>query len=244
MASRIDKLRDLFLLVFFLLVILTIFTPLFIRSGFSVFPEEILESILLLVQISVGWKIFRLYEKTVKHREEEIQNLEARYQQREKELLEAFAYLGKVNVQVSLIRSFLQKLKAPSSRREAEDFVGEILDVTLSLSGKPWVTLRAIDTTTLQTVNERWAKTQPDMKTSGIRIGNKDIVNWERNGKRSVGREYCIYGSSGSELSPLKTYLIFENGGEMEPGIEDFFRAAVNQYEVLLVIFSLKEKGG
>ncbi len=242
MASRIEKLRNLFLLVFFLLVISIIFTPLLVRMGFSMFPEETLESIILLIQISVAWKIFRLYEGTVKHREKEIQNLEREYQKREKELLEAFAYLGKVNVQVSLIKSFLQKLKAPSSRKEVETYINEILRIVLSLSGKSWATLRAIDTKNLQTLDEYWAKASPEISTNGVKIGNKDIMKWEKEENECRKNGYCVFGSSSSKLSPLKIFLVFLDGEKMEPDIRDFLQAAANQCEVLLTLFSLEGK--
>jgi len=185
MSSRIERLRNLFLFVFFLLVISIIFTPLIVRGSFSIFTEEILESILLFVQVSVAWRIFRLYEETVSHREKEIGKLEKEYQKREKELLEAFAYLGKVNVQVSLIRSFFETLKAPSSRQEAENYIDKILKIVLSLSGKKWATLRIIDMKTLQTVKEYWAyssNADPEDERTGIRIGNKDMVRWKEEG--------------------------------------------------------------
>ena len=242
MASRIEKLRNLFLFVFFLLVISIIFTPLLVRNGFSVFPEEILESILLFFQIFVGWRIFLLYERAVESREKEIQKLEGEYQRREKELLEAFAYLGKVNVQVSLIKSFLQKLKAPSSRKEAENYIKEILEIALTLSGKNWVTLRALDAKTFQTTSEFWAKSNAGVDTQGIKIGNKDIAKWDRDREESQENGYFVLGSSGSEISPTKVFLVFLNGTKLEPDIEDFLRAAANQCEVLLTLFDLTGK--
>jgi hypothetical protein len=240
MASRIEKLKNLFLFAFFLLVISIIFTPLLTRKGFSIFSEEILESIFLFFQIFIGWRIFLLYEKAVENREKEIQKLEGEYQRREKELLEAFAYLGKVNVQVSLIKSFLKKLKAPSSRKEAENYIKEILEIALTLSGKRWVTLRAIDANSLQTHSEYWAKANPEIDTSGIKIGNKDVANWREGGSRCEEEGYCIFASSGSKLSPLKVYLVFLNGEKMERDIGDFLQAAANQCEVLLTLFDIK----
>jgi hypothetical protein len=242
MISRIERLRNLFLIVFFLLVISIIFTPLLVRGGFSFFDEEILESIFLFVQVSIAWKAFRLYEETVSYREKEIQKLEKEYQKREKELLEAFAYLGKVNVQVSLIKTFLQKLKAPSSRQEAENYIKEILKVALSLSGKNWVTLRVIDSKTLQTLSEYWEKSNPRINTAGIKIGNKDIVRWEKNKNECQGAGYCVFGSSGSELSPLRVFLVFLNGEAIEPDIKEFLQAAANQCEVLLTLLDLRER--
>jgi hypothetical protein len=242
MSSRIEKLRNIFLIVFCLLVVSIIFTPLLVRGNFSIFPEEVLESVLLLLQLSVGWRIFRLYEQSVRHREREIQKLEGEYQKREKELLEAFAYLGKVNVQISLIQSFLQKIKAPSSRKEAENYINEILNIALSLSGKKWATLRAIDVKTLQTVKEYWAKKNPEIDTSGIKISNKDIASWGEEGDRCEKNGFCVYTSAGSELSSLKVYLVFLNGEKMDRDIEGFLRAAANQCEVLLTLFDFKEK--
>jgi hypothetical protein len=239
MSSRIEKLRNLFLYTFFLLVITIIFTPILVRNGLSIFQEESLESILLLIQISIAWQIFRLYENSVRRREKELQKLEKEYQKREKELLEAFAYLGKVNVQVSLIKSFLQKLKAPSNRKEAENYIHEILRIALSLSGKKWVTLRAIDRQSGKTVGEYWEKSNVGVDTTGIKIGNKDIMIWEKDPQTCREGGHCVLNSSGSELSSLKVYLIFLNGSKLESDIEDFLRAAVNQCEVLLTLFEV-----
>lgn len=244
MGSKIERLRNLFLFVFFLLVISIIFTPLIVRGSFSIFTEEILESALLFVQVSVAWRIFRLYEETVSRREKEIGKLEKEYQKREKELLEAFAYLGKINVQVSLIRSFLETLKAPSSRQEAENYINKILKIVLSLSGKRWATLRVIDTKTFQTLKEYWAYPSgvgPEAEKEGIKIGNKDMVKWEKEGNGGES-EFFVAGSSGSELSSGRVFLVFLNGGKMEPDIKDFLRAAANQCEVLLTLFGAKEK--
>lgn len=242
MSPKIERLRNLFLFVFFLLVISIIFTPLLVRGGFLIFPEEPLESVLLFLQVSIGWRIFVLYQRTVESREKEIQKLEGEYQKREKELLEAFAYLGKVNVQVSLIKSFLKKLKAPSSRKEAENYINEILGIALTLSGKKWVTLRAVNVKTLQTANEYWTKSDKAIDTQGIKIGNKDIVKWDQD--REIGQKngYFVLGSSGSEISRTKVFLVFLNGTKLEPDIEDFLRAAANQCEVLLTLFDFKEK--
>lgn len=243
MASRIEKLKNLFLFAFFLLVISIIFTPLLTRKGFSIFSEEILESILLFFQIFIGWRIFLLYEKAVENREKEIQKLEGEYQRREKELLEAFAYLGKVNVQVSLIKSFLKKLKAPSSRKEAEKYINEILAIVLSLSGKKWVTLRVLDTKTIQTIKEYWAysaETDPGSNVAGIKIGNKDIVKWGDDQDEGKKEGFYVFGSFGSELSSNRVFLIFPDGSNIEPDIVDFLRAAANQCEVLLTLFDRK----
>jgi hypothetical protein len=134
----------------------------------------------------------------------------------------------------------LKKLKAPSSRKEAESYIKEILEIALTLSGKSWVTLRAIDANSLQTHSEYWAKANSEIDTSGIKIGNKDVANWKKGESRCEEKGYCVFASSGSKLSPLKVYLVFLNGEKMEQDIGDFLQAAANQCEVLLTLFDIK----
>src|SRR3989339_2055200 len=118
---RIEQFRNIFLLVFLVLVVTIISTPLLVKRGFSFFEEETWEAIFLLAQVSLAWNIFRLYEKAVAAREEEIKKLEGEYQKREKELLETFTYLGKINVQISLIKDFMKKIKTPKDRSRSEE---------------------------------------------------------------------------------------------------------------------------
>ena len=241
MSSRIERLRNLFLFVFFLLVISIIFTPLLVRGGFSIFPEETLESVLLFVQVFIGWRIFLLYERTVESREKEIQKLEGEYQKREKELLEAFAYLGKVNVQISLIQSFLQKIKAPSSRKEAENYINEILKIALTLSGKKWATLRAIDVKTLQTAKNIGRK---PIRRSTPGHKNRQQGHCELGRRRENAKKTAIAFLALPDPSSLRSkfFWFFLNGEKIEPDIEGFLRAAANQCEVLLTLFDFKEK--
>jgi len=118
LLSRIEMLRNLFLVVFLVLVVTIILTPILVSRGLFGFTEEAFEAVLLFVQVSVAWNIFRLYEKTVKRQEKETRLLEKEFERKERELLEAFKHLGKINVQISLVKSFLQRLKAPTSKKE------------------------------------------------------------------------------------------------------------------------------
>ena len=59
--SRIENLRNIFFLVFLVLVATIIFTPLLITRGFPFVAEETLESILLFVQVALAWYVFQLY---------------------------------------------------------------------------------------------------------------------------------------------------------------------------------------
>jgi hypothetical protein len=237
---RIENLRNIFLLVFFILVVTIIFTPLLIQRGFSFFSEELFEAVLLFVQVSLAWKIFRLYEKTVKIQERDIQKLETEYQKREKELLETFAYLGKINVQMSLIKSFLQRIKAPENRKEMKEYIEEILRMAMAISRKDWIAVRIINTRNFQTVSEYWVKTSPKINTEDFKIGNRDIAEMEANRKLCGEKGYCVLSSSNAGSNGHKTFLVFLEDKKIDQEILDFLKAAVNQCEVIHNLFELR----
>jgi len=238
--SKIEKFRSVFLLTFLFLVFTIIFTPLFVMRGFSFLPEEILEAALLLIQVSVAWHVFRLYEKAVESREKEIRHLENEYQKREKELLETFTYLGKVNVQISMIKSFLQKMKVPASRKELKEYMEEVLRMALSTSKKDWITLRIIHPEKFQTLSEYWAKSSSKAETNEAKIGNKEIIDLTKDKRHCNEKGYCVLSSSGSASSEHKAFLVFLNEEKVDAEIMDFLKAAVNQCEIIYTLFLLK----
>jgi hypothetical protein len=240
LPSKIEKFRSVFLLTFLFLVVTIISTPLFVRRGFSFFSEEILEAVLLFIQISVAWHVFRLYEKAVASREKEIRHLEGEYQKREKELLETFTYLGKVNVQISMIKSFLQKMKVPANKKELKEYMDEVLHMALSTSKKNWMTLRVIQPEKFQTLSEYWAKSSSNVKTDEVKIGNKEIIDLTKDRRHCNEKGYCVLSSSGSASSGQKAFLVFLNEEKVEQDVFEFLKAAVNQCEIIYTLFLLK----
>jgi len=236
---RIEQFRNIFLLVFLVLVVTIISTPLFIKAGFSLFKEEAWEAVLLLAQVSLAWNIFRLYERAVAKREEEIKKLEGEYQKREKELLETFAYLGKLNVQVSLIRDFMQKIKTPANKKEVKEYLDDILHMALSISRKNWMTVRIIDTENMQTVAEHQAKSPVKKDLRDLRIGNKEMIEMARDENMCNEKKICVLPSAGSKPYEEKAFLVFQKEGEIDREILDFLKAAVNQCEIIHTLFVL-----
>ncbi len=227
------------MLVFLFLIVTIIFTPLLVTRGFSYLSEEMLESALLFAQVAIAWNVFRLYEEAMKSREAEIGRLEEEYQKRERELIETFAYLGKVNVQMSLIKDFLGKLKAPASRSEVKGYIGEILNMALSISQRDWITLRIINPERCQTVSEYWSVAPSVSKKEEMRIGNKDILKMAREKRYCNDGGYCVVSSAGATVTGLKTFLVFEEN-DVDREILDFLSAAVNQCEIIYTLFELR----
>jgi len=238
---RIEQFRNIFLLVFLILVVTIIATPLLVRRGISLFDEETWEAVLLLAQVSLAWNIFRLYEKAVAKREEEIKKMEEEYQKREKELLETFAYLGKVNVQISMIKAFLQKMKVPADKKELKKYIDEVLHMALSLSKKDWLTLRIIQPEKFQTISEYWAKNPQKANTGEIRIGNKEIVDLTRDKRYCSEKGYCVLSSTGSASPDHKAFMVFRNNEKVDQEVMEFLKAAVNQCEIIHTLFELKQ---
>jgi hypothetical protein len=237
---RIEQFRNLFLAVFLVLVVTIIFTPLFTKRGFSIFAEETFEAILLLAQVSLAWNVFRLYERAVAQREEEIKKLEGEYQKREKELLETFTYLGKVNVQISMIKSFLGKMKVPADKKGLKEYIEEVLRLALSLGKKEWMTLRIIHPKKFQTMAEYWAKLGSGARTGEVRIGNKEIVDLTRDKRHCNEKGYCVLSSAGSSSPDQKAFLVFLNDDKIDQEVMEFLKAAVNQCEIIYTLFEMK----
>jgi hypothetical protein len=237
-----EILRNVFLIVFLILVVTIILTPILVSRGLFGFTEEAFEAVLLFVQVSVAWNVFRQYEKTVKRQEEETRKLEIEYEIKEKELLEAFKHLGKINVQISLVKSFLQKLKAPTSKKEMKQYIDEILRIALSLARKQWIALKMINPENLNTVSEHWAQVSPNTKVDDIKIGNKDIIDLADKNDICNKDGYCVITSEGDGTAPLRAYLVFLENKKIDPEIRDFLEAAANQCELLYALYSLKYK--
>ena len=235
---RIEQFRNIFLLVFLVLVVTIISTPLLVKEDFSFFEEETWEAIFLLAQVSLAWNIFRLYEKAVAAREEEIKKLEGEYQKREKELLETFTYLGKINVQISLIKDFMKKIKTPKDRSEMKKYLDDILHMAITISRKDWMTVRIINTENMQTVAEHRANSSKS-KENNFKIGNREMMEMARNKDLCSKRNLCVLPSAGSKPYEEKAFLVFEEKKTVDREILDFLKAAVNQCEVIHTLYVL-----
>lgn len=237
---RIEILRNIFLLVFLVLIVTIIATPLIVRRGIPFLAEETLEAVLLFAQISLAWFTFRRYEKTIEAREREIESLEKEFQKREKELLETFAYLGKLNVQMSLVKSFLKKLKAPTSKKEAREYVDEILAMARTISTKDWITLRIINTGSLQTISEYWARSSPKIKIEETKIGNREIIDMAKDKELCNEKGYCVLDSASAGPAAEKAFLVFQEDEKVDAEVLDFLKAAVNQCGIIHSMLMLR----
>jgi hypothetical protein len=239
MKKKIENMRNVFLLAFLFLIVTIIFTPLIVKTGFYLFAEETFEAILLLIQISVAWNIFRLYERALKGRETEMNVLEGEYQKREKELLDAFRYLGKVNVQISLIKSLIQKAKTPVNKKDVKEYFEEILKVVLSVSKKKWAMMWIIDVKSFKTIAEHSAALPGGKANGGVRISNKEIMKHTDCRKDAESGYFICSSRHGTDRFAFRIFIILPGEGEpIEKDAEEFILAAINQCKMFFALFS------
>lgn len=233
--------KKIFLLAFLVLVVTIITTPLWITRGVFLIGEEPLEALLLFAQVAIAWRVFLIYEASISRKEIAMKKLEGEYEKREKELLETFAYLGKVNVQISLIKDFLRTLKAPKNKKEVKKYVDDILHMALSISKKDWLTVRMINTDNMQTLSEYWTA---NLNENGelIKIGNREIIAMSQDKNLCNQKGYCVLASAGSKPKE-KTFLIFKEDKGTDREVVDFLKAAVNQCEIVQTLFVLGSEG-
>jgi len=173
-----------------------------------------------------------------------MKKLEEEYQKREKELLETFAYLGKINVQISLIKEFLGKLKAPKNKKEVKEYMNDILHMALAISKKDWLAVRLINIKNMQTLSEYWAKNNKNGDKDYIKMGNREIVRMAEDLNYCNIQGFCVLSSAGSKPEEEKAYMIFKKDGNVDRETLDFLKAALNQCEIVHTLFVLGRANG
>jgi len=145
-----------------------------------------------------------------------------------------------LNVEVSLIRDFLQKVKTPATKKEVKEYLNDILHIALSISRKKWMMVRIINTQIMQTVAEhRVALPKSKIGEEMINIGNREIIEMAQNRNLCNKKGLCVLPSVGSKPYEEKAFLIFQEDNGVDREILDFLKAVANQCEIIHTLFIL-----
>ncbi|MFW5884656.1 MAG: hypothetical protein ACOCUF_00255 [Patescibacteria group bacterium] len=226
-----------------ILFILIIAIPQFINSGTEWMSEDTLETLFLGMSFLAVLYVFWHYDYVVKKREQEASKLFLKLEKKEKELLDTFQYLGKVNVQFSIIRDLLQKMKAPAptSREEVEKAFSELLNIVCNATGRRYAFLKIVDLKNGKTLIEQFNGFDSNMeKESLFSIKNETLLEVFNNKKQTFSKfkKGDIFFSDLDNFN-LKAFLILPKKKEIEMEDESsFLEAVANQCEVLFLLFN------
>jgi len=216
MTKQIRILQAVYLIVIALLLILIISTPFLISDGFSVFSEELTETVFILLLSIIGIIIYYFYNRELKKSREQLDS--------------SLSYIGAVNVQMEQIESIFDSLKKyPENKNDLKYLFKSLADKALSIAGSDWVVFRVIELSSGKTLTE-YKETCGDVVLDKYEISNKALIG-------GVGiSNYTIF-SSAQENFNLKVFAILPKDG-LTDSQSVLIKSIVNNLGMLYLIFT------
>jgi hypothetical protein len=230
MKLRIKLLERIYTLSLISLFLFIVFTPYLIKSGISLFEEELVEVITIIFLFGVGYIVFLLYRKEVAKNLEKLARSKQQKRSLEQQLAEAFKYIGSLNIQVREIRAVFSDIrKFPESKKDVKYILQFLSDRALSIVNVDWVMLRIIDTQALNTLGE-CCQTRTSAVILKHRIANRELMSAKNMLDLAIT-------ATVQENFNVKTFCIMPKI-ELSQEQKIFLMALVNQLEMLFVIFT------
>jgi hypothetical protein len=228
MNNTIRFLERAYLLVLVAIFLLIIFTPYIIHSGFTVFEEQLVEVVIIILLFATGYAVLSLYRKEAAKNLYKINRLMKDKGALENRLTEAFKHIGTVNIQIQEIKSvFSDVRKFPENKKDFGSILQFLADRILSMINIGWVIFRIIDTKNLNSLGE-YGKTRGTSVLPRHKISNRTLVSTEKL------KDFTVVGS-GHENFYIKTFCIIPKT-KLSGDNKVFIKAIVNQLEMLFLI--------
>ena len=230
MNKNIRFLERTYLLTLIAIFLLIVFTPYMIRSGFTVFEEQLVEVATILFLFATGYAVLSLYREEATRNLEKIHRLTKEKSALENRLADAFKYIGTVNIQIQEIKSVFSSVqKFPENKKDFGYILQFLADRTLSMVNTGWVLFRIIDTQSLNTLGEH-SETRGNSVPPRHKISNKALASSEKLKGFTVVE-------SGQENFYIKAFCIIPEVKISRDNLV-FIKAIVNQLEMLFLIFT------
>ncbi len=237
-VTRLQKAKIILALNFITLFVIVVSTPFFITQGTEMIAEEGIEGIFLGIEMIATIFIFRHYDAQIKKREEDAALLNVKFKKKERELLSSLEYLGKVNVQISMIRSLFEVMRVPSTKNQLHEMYTELLRIVNSITKEEEVSLRTVDLKTKRTLSEHTEFIKKSNKHE-MAIGNSELVQ-RFNAKEKKGRGEMNIFYSDAENFYIKTFIFVSHADTKRFSLEErmFLEAIANQCEIMFLLFN------
>lgn len=239
--THLQKAKLILIINFIVLFFIIITTPYFIKSGVSWAAEGVIEGAFLTIELIALIIVFRHYDAQMRKKEEEATTLNLKLEKKERELLNALEYLGKVNVQVSMIKTLFETMKIPSTKNQLVEMFSELLRVVGSVTKKDYVCLRIVNLQGQRTLSEHVEVLRGEDDGYQIVAGNKELIErFSKKDKSNVGDSRVFY--SDTENFYLKAFIFIPNSKQKDYSTEEraFLEAVANQCEIIFLLFSSK----
>lgn len=236
--DKFQKAKVVLGLSLFTLLLAILFIPHVVDHDLNWASEDTLETLFLALSFLATIYVFWHYDYLVQKKGQETINLSSKLQSKEKELLEAFQYLGKINVRFSVIRDLLDEMKRPmpTTKEELSQVLKKLLDIACSATGKDRALLKIIDIKNRKLLIEEKSSRGFDNDNGKSQTSVKNLLEIY-NKKRITETDKLKVFYSDSDNPDIKTFLILPSGDDSVEQGEDFLKALINQSEILFLLF-------
>jgi len=219
----------------FLLFIFIIATPYLIKRGVWGVPEYAIESIFLAIEIGILIKLFKAYDFHSNENDRKADKLSGELEEQKKLSAGTFEYLGKVNVQMSIIKQLVKKFKAPADKNRLENVIREMLQIIAGLTENDDISLRIIDLNNYSTIEEIFLKDDNKQRKKITQIDNKFLC---KKGQIDNNKDIQVIFSEHDNFS-LKTYIFVDNlkSDQIDDEQLELIQDITNQCEITYLLF-------
>lgn len=215
----------------FAVILLIVTTPFIVRNIY-VFNREQSEAILLTIFVFLGIAAYRLHRIEIEKKNKQLSMLRSGKIDLEKQLGEAFAHIGQINIQISEIRSIFSDIKEyPENRKDMIYTLEYFSKKILSSLNTDWVKLKIISLLDSKTLETYFVSRGKNIFKKP-RIPNKDILD----GTYDTA-EFIVVASDQQNLN-LKTICVLPKKKELTREQLAIIKAVISRLELIYLIFS------
>jgi len=225
----------LYLIFFLILFSIIIFTPILINgyvnfTGNLIIEEEIAESVLLCVLLSLSLVLSYQYKREIYKQKDLIKKIENDKKTAKEKLIDSFKYIGKINVQIQEIKSIYNNINIyPETKNDLKKTLNILSERVLGIVNTDWVLFRIIDRNNQRTITEH-LKTRGDVSSHCPHISNKMIIE-----KQSISTITSII-SNPPNLNIITSCNLSIDKIDNDQRI--FIKAIVNELTMLFIILN------
>ncbi len=233
--KKIIVLKKVYAFLLIILLILIVITPDIIKRKILFFEEEFIEGFLLFTLSLISYYVSVLYQKEINKAKQMARKSEEEKKDLEKNLTEAFKYIGSVNVQIGMIRSVFSTMnKYPKNKKEMKQIMEFLANSILGIIPVDWVVIRIISLNNTKTIRE-FSQARGSAVILKYEISNNDLL------LGAYKRDHYDYNviSSQAENTTFRIFCIFPNC-KLGSKDRDMIKALINQLEMLFIIFTSK----
>lgn len=243
--NKIQKAKIIMSTNFAVLFGMIIITPHFVRTGIGPLSETFVEGFFLAVEVMALFMMFRHYDFIIRESERKNLSLSLKLRKKERELLSAFQYLGKLNVQFSMIKNVLEKMKVPSTRGQLKEVYSDLLRIVCSATGRNCAGLKIVDLNSGRTMGEFFEFFHETSTANCIPdISNNELINVFNNKKSNFenGKGQYLVFYSGIKNFFIKAFIYIpkEEDKKINTQEKDFLEAIANQCEIFFLLFDAR----